>query len=222
MLNYYVYVAALVSYLMVQRYDLPINDLDDILLNPGFVLIVLKGSYVEQFLKYSENPNFRKIWEKSAQENGLITDNEEGINQVLLDKHKILFGMSPHIEFTSDSYPCRIVKTRRRYNPHSAAYPFNKNSKYIEIFNYQIGKILERGLETEEMDTSKKDEIQCEKQTADYFRTLSYKDVNFAFLIFLLGCLLAFGYLVIESLRKYDYQWKRAPVPDKNKNSGEM
>ena len=107
------------------------------------------------------------------------------------DAQKVYFGVSPNFELVAENYPCHVVKTRGIYHPHYGAYAFNKHSPYIEIFSYQIDNILEYGLETERRGATKKGDPGCVKHTAEFFRTLSYNDVNSAFGIFSLGCLLA-------------------------------
>ena len=59
MVNYQVYNAGLISSLMVQRYELPINQLDDILTQPGYKLLFTGGAFHESFLKHSNFENYR-------------------------------------------------------------------------------------------------------------------------------------------------------------------
>jgi hypothetical protein len=209
MLNFHVYTAGLISYLMVQNYDIPIDTLDDISQKPSIKLLLLEGSFDEDFLRYSTNQNYKSIWEKTKEQNGLISSYEEAEKQLLRDEEKVLFGYSPDFELGAKSYPCHVVKTRGIYFPHYGAYPFSKNSPYIEVFNKQIDKVLEQGLYRNLFEETKEDEAKCETQTTEYFRTLSYNDVNSAFLIFVLGCLLALIYLATEFLQKCYYAFNR-------------
>jgi hypothetical protein len=205
MLNFYVYTAGLISYLMIQSYDIPINTLEDIFENPSYKLLFSEGSIQEDFLRYSTNPNYNQIWKATKEQNGLISSVEESGKQLMRDDKKVCFDSSPHFEWSNENYPCHVVKTRGIYNPHYGAYPFNKYSPYIEVFSHQIDKIVEHGLETEQQEATKQGEAECEDQTAEYFRTLSYNDVNSAFAIFLLGCFLALLYSAIEFLFKRYY-----------------
>jgi hypothetical protein len=205
MLNFYVYTAGLISYLMIQHYDIPIDTLDDLFEKPSFRLLLLEGSAQEDYLRHSTNPNYKTIWKTTKEQNGLISSYKEGEMQLMEDEEKVYFGYSPYFELVSDIYPCYIVKTRAKYSPQDGAYPFNKNSPYIEVFSHQIDKVLEHGLETERQQASKPDDTKCEKQNAEYFRTLSYNDLNSAFGAFVLGCFLAFLYSATEFLYKRYY-----------------
>ena len=120
-------------------------------------------------------------------------------------KHKALWGESPVFELMAENYPCRIVKSKNIYYPTYAAYPFNNDSPYIEVFSHQINKILEHGLDKEWQEATKQDDVKCEKQTTEFFRTLSYNDVNAAFGMFLLGSFFALLYSVTEFLYKRFY-----------------
>ena len=202
MFNFYIYTAGLISYLMVQRYEIPINTLDDILDHPRFKLLVRGGGIEEDFLKHSTNPHYKKIWESTKEQNGLVSSFEEAEKQLITDEQKIFLGVSPLFELMAENYPCHIVKTKAIYHPNYGAYPFNKHSPYNEVFSNQITKILEHGLETERHEAKKQDDAECEKQTIDHFRTLSYKDVNSAFVIFVFGCFLAIVYSATECLFK--------------------
>ena len=72
MINYQVYNAGLISSLMVQRYELPINQLDDILTQPGYKLLVTGGAFHESFLKHSNFEKYRAIWTKTYEEKGVL------------------------------------------------------------------------------------------------------------------------------------------------------
>ena len=200
MLTFYVYTAGLISYLMVQSYDIPINSLDDISENPSFKLLVLEGTFQEDFLKHSLNPNYKRIWNATKKQNGLISSIEEGEMQIMGDEQKVYFGSSPSFELAAESYPCFAVKTRGIYSPNYGAYAFSKDSPYIEVFSHQIDKARENGWYHKGI--LKQDGIKCEKQTNKYFRPLSYKDANSAFGVFVLGCFLACVYSTIECLYK--------------------
>ena len=79
------------------------------------------------------------------------------------------------------------------------AYVFNNKSPLIEIFNYHIQAIQD----TEIMTKAHNDidsHIECKDYKEDHYREVDYKDVISAFGLFLLGCMLASGYLLLEIL----------------------
>ena len=200
-LNFYIYNAGLISSLMVQKYDLQINELEDILVKPHYKLLVLGDSSAEGYLRST----YKQIWEKTVKENGIIAKPSEGERQIREDSEKVLFSASPLFEMEFDSYPCNVVASKIGYNFHSAAYVFKKDSQYIDLFNYHITSVKEKGLETEWFD-SEKTMDECKDTVTNNFRAFSYSDVISAFVIFGLGCLIAVGYSTIECV----YPWRRS------------
>ena len=202
MLNYYIYNAGLISFLMVQDYELPINELGDILIKPRYKLLVVGDTSPETLLKHSYDPTHRRIWEKSVKENGIISNQVEGEIEIRDDPEKVLFTSSPYFEMMFDSYPCNVAASKVGYSLHYGAYVFNKDSQYIDLFNYHITSIEEKGLETEWFDPGKTI-MECEDKVDKNFRVFSYNDVISAFVICGLGSLIAVGYLAIE----WVYTW---------------
>ena len=197
MLNFYVYNSGLISYLMDQNYDVPINQLADILEKPSYKLIVEGGTVSEDYLRYARDPIYTRIWEKAVEENGIMSTMKEGEKQVMRNNKNVFFSYSPDFELTFESYPCHIVRSRLGYHSLNAAYAFNKDSKFVELFSYNIMKMLELGVDSKQIIRAKK-EVQCIDSTAKYFRTLSYDDLISAFTILLFGCFIAFAYVGIE------------------------
>ena len=200
-INFYVYNAGLISYLMVQENLLRIDELSDILSQPGYKLLVNEGSSDEAFLKYSRNPVFEEVLKKTKEENGMFSTYEEGEERLLDGDKMVLFGESPSFEVMSSSYPCQVAKSTTFYNFNFAAFPFQKESPYIPLFTYAVNKMMENGLMTERLN-KEKENMECEEESEKYFRTLSYKDVISAFAVFVAGSFLAFGYCIIEWIYK--------------------
>ena len=198
-LNLYVYNAGLISYLMVQKFDIPINSLGDILEKSEYKLLVFGGTTDATFLKYSYDPNYRSIWDKTIVEGGIVDSHEEAIEKLLSDRESVYFGISPEVELSTDAYPCQIMRSKMGYNFRDAAYAFKKNSTFIKVFDHQIHKIIEAGLDTEQHNTLNK-KSECTESSAQMYRTISYKDIIFGFLILIVGTILAVSYLLLEHL----------------------
>ena len=198
MLNFYVYNAGLISTLMVRQYDIPIRQIEDILKKPQYKLLVSGGDATESFLKNSNNVNHRKIWEKTDKENGIVKNIGEGEKKILEDHYNVLFAESPTFEMSFDSYPCEIVAAKISYFNHYAAYAFNKDSPYVEMFSHQVNRIIEKGIETEKFDPQKKATMKCENEDENYFISCSYSAVVSVFYLFGTGCVIALGHLGIE------------------------
>ena len=208
--NFYVYNAGLISYLMVQENHLLINDLSDMLRYPQYKLWVFAGSSDESFLKSSE---FNEILNESKEEGRMFSNYETSEKRLLEGKNMVVFGESPTFEVLAKSYPCQVVRSKSGYNYNFAAFPFPKESPYIPLFTYAVNKMIENGLMTERLDRIKEN-MECDDPTSKYFRTVSYKEVISAFAIFLAGCFLAFGCCMIEWIYniftyKRRRQWKK-------------
>ena len=197
--NLYVYNAGLISYLLMERYEMPIKELGDFLANPGYKLLVLSGASDEDFLKYSYNSINRQLWKTMIKEKGNISDVDEAVERLLEDDKNIFFGISPEIELIPSIYPCHVEKSKVSYYSRPGGYGFRKDSPYIELFSHQIIKIIEMGLETE-IEKTMKQVIECSNGSEKHFRGLSYNDVIFVFGVLLLGCLTAIVYSAIEFL----------------------
>ena len=198
-LNLYVYNAGLISYLMIQNYEMPISDLEDILEKPEYKLLVLDGTSDATFLKHSYDLGYRLIWNKTMDEGGLVSSHEEAFEKLLKDSRNVYFGISPEVELSTDTYPCQLMRSKIAHNWRYSAYAFKNNSPYIKVFSHQIKKLVESGLETE-IESSLKKDVQCNDASEQSFRTLSYSDIILGFAIFVIGSALAIVNVVFEYL----------------------
>ena len=199
--NLYVYNAGLISYLMIQSYEIPIEELEDILENPGYKLMVLGGTSDEDFLKFSYHSGIRKLWKIMIKENGNVTNVDEAIKRLMEDDKNVYFGISPEIELIPSIYPCHVVRSKASYYSRSGGYVFRKDSPYIDLFSHHIRKIREMGLDTE-IEKTVDQAVDCPDDSEKHFRTLSYNDLIFVFIMLILGCMIAISYSAFECLVK--------------------
>ena len=200
MLNYYVFNGGLISYMMTEKYELPINELSDILKNPNYQLLTQGGGSEEVFFTTSNDVKHHQIFEKVVSEDGIVSGYAHAEGQIKVDDKKIFFASSPAFELFSDNYPCNIVASKPKLPiyPHSAGYGFKKDSPHIGLFNHQIHKIIEKVLETE-FDNEIQKKGNCNEQN---YRRFGYHDVVYPFLIFMIGTLVAAGFSVVEYFNK--------------------
>lgn len=198
MLNYYVYNGALISSLMVPKYDFPIQELSDFLKNPKYKLLVPGNGAERMYLEDSYDPQHRKLWAKSLSEGGNAYELKEAESIIKQDSHKILFGPSPEFEMIYESFPCEIMTTGFSYGYRQLAFPFKKNSPLLNLFNYHIGKILESGLERLQDTIDMRGKRKCRSEKDQKFRAFSYKDVISVFVFSGVGCITAILYCFIE------------------------
>ena len=197
-LNFYVYNAMLISYLMAQKYETPIHELPDILINPKYKLIVLGGAADEDYLRYSSDSIYRNIWKKTSDEEGFFYNYNEANKRLFKGNNIVLFGESPSFDTTIDESRCLIVRSKIGYNHRDGAFAFQKDSPYTKLFSHYITKMMEKGLMVARIGNENEE---C-NDGSNSFRALSYKDVVVTFPIFLLGCFLSLTYLMIENISK--------------------
>ena len=85
------------------------------------------------------------------------------------------------------------------YAPTTAAYGFYNNSPFIDVFNHQIRRSIQSGLNTE-MPNYERSRSVCYSLDNDQYRSVSYHDVFSLFFLFGIGLFLAFLYCIIENI----------------------
>ena len=207
-LNYYVYNAGLISYLMVYKYEPPINDLSDILNRKEYKLVLSGGTATEEFLKHSNEKQYQRIWEKTAKENGILSSDREAEKAIRNDNLKVFFGESPTFQMTFSSFPCEVMAIKRSYNPHEGAYGFHNDSPYVELFSHHIRRLQEAGLNTEGIRA--KQDVECEAKKEEIFRAFNYQNVFSVFVFSGIGCTIALLYCIMERVyERYLEQYKK-------------
>ena len=196
-INFYAYNAGLISYLIAEHHEHPINDLTDILEHPSYKLLVAGGTSDEDFLRYSQDPKLRQIWNKTTKEKGMISSDEEAIQQLRKDDKKVYLGFSPYFEMLLEKEQCNISGLRVRFNSHYGGYVFNKESQFLDIFNYHIQGMMDTEALSKVLDEMK-ESIKCENHKQSHFKEIDYMDVCSAFGILGLGCALSLGYSILE------------------------
>ena len=207
-LNFYVYNAMLISYLMAQKYSMSIQELPDILTKPEYKLLVFGDTADEDFLKYSNDPLHNHVWKKTLDENGFFSSYGEAEKRLFEDDKMVLFGESPSFETIIDGYQCQVVRSKIGYNKKDGAFPFQAESPYDKLFSHFINKMMEKGLMVDRVGIANGNK-KCEDATSNNFRALSYKDVILTLPIFLFGCIISIAYLTIENVYKKIFLYKR-------------
>ena len=196
MLNYYVYNAGLISFLMVNNINHPIQTIEDLIDDPEYKLVLERSTSEEMYFKSSSSIRYRNLWEKSRKEGGIVPF-FDCMNQIKQDHRTVAFLTSPLFEGMVDTYPCQIVSSKVQYHQTNGAYIFRKDSEYIELFDHMIGEILGSRMDSMDIYVSKLKQ-ECTDSAKNHFMPMSYYEVISGFVIFMLGCLLAIGYLMME------------------------
>ena len=163
---------------MFQKYEMNIKELEDILENPGYNLLVMDGTSDADHLQYSHLSSYKEIWKNLIKSNGNMSTLFEILPRLLKSTKNVYFGISPEIELISSVYPCLIVRSKKSYFSRSGSYVFRKDSPYIDLFSHQTQKIQRMGLTTE-FDKTMRKEVKCFSDSEKYFRGLSFNDLTF-------------------------------------------
>jgi hypothetical protein len=120
-LNFWSYNAGLVSLLTVEVFNVPINQLKDLLEKPQYQIMVVKSTshegYFKETSKTSSDHVAYDIW------TNMIKDNKEAYTQntvtaeldLLADDKKVYFSQEMAVESTMGTYPCQIISSSTRY-----------------------------------------------------------------------------------------------------------
>ena len=202
--NFYAYNAGLISYLMAENYEHAITDLTDILEHPKYKLLVVGGQSAEDYLRYSQDPKLRQIYTKTTNEKGIISTDEQASQQLRKDDKKVYMGFSPYFEFLleKEKVQCNITALKTRFNSHYAGYVFNKESQFLDMFDYHIRAMMDTETLSKMLDEMK-ESINCEDHTQSHFKEIDYMDVCSAFGILGLGCILSLGYSILEHVSNF-------------------
>ena len=195
MFNRLAYDAGLTSLLMVKKFDVPIENLNDILSNPEYQLLVRRGTADESFFVDSQDWISQRIWAKTLKEDNSILSYVAGEKYVLDDSNKVLFGESPTVQFSIDSFPCELVTAPSVYGRHSGAYAFTIGSPYPKLFGHYISHIKESGLMPV---YAKHTGSSC--SSGNGYSPLTYSNIFSAFVVCGIGLALAILYCIFEFL----------------------
>jgi len=193
MLSYFIYNAGMISFLMVQHYEMPINMLGDILNKPEYQLLIMGNSSDESYFADTTSIMYREIWSKTKKEGGIISGYAEGGHLIKTNPKKVLFAVDS-FEGVSDSYPCEVVAATKNLGMIHGAFAFNNKSSYIDLFSYHISKIKEFGL-VSGTDGRKK---HCHTAKDQTFRSFGYGEVFSVFVLAGIGFSIAIAYSIVE------------------------
>ena len=145
-LNYMAWGAGLTSTLTVHSFELPINSLESLLDHTGFQPVILRGSAAEAYFSEAAGPVAKVLWERSIKnnKNAFVRSTEGEEKAVLEDRSNVVFADTLSVNLWRH-FPCKIATTSTRYYGHSTAYPFRKNSTYINAFNSALNRMMETG-----------------------------------------------------------------------------
>ena len=201
-LNFKIWESGLTSNLAVQSFEHPIKHLGDLLQHLEYHLFFLKGSAAELYFldaaELEEYSEAKTLWSKrlDKNKNRFIESNDEHEVKILKDKTNVLFADS----FTARlwaNYPCKITTAVTRYNKHSLAFPFKKNSPFIKVFDNVLDFMRETGSlsNTHRHIAAYKPLSVCDQKRE---WSIGYQNIFSSFVIIGIGCFVAILIWILE------------------------
>ena len=168
-LLYWHWEAMLVSYLATRKTVLPFHTLSEMYENTDFRLALIPSTSFEDSFKYSADPLWQKIYKerlqpylqeysdypdhlsdmvnflrndyKTALYDGVIVLRYIFLIKIFCTRHlKKIFHRS-----SKEYRDCLIVETKGRYFTQPYAWAFPKHSPYLDVFNFYISQVIEKG-----------------------------------------------------------------------------
>ena len=213
MFNYMFWDAGLTSTLTVQNFELPVRSLKDLLSKRNYQLMVYHGAASEAYFTDAEastkSSDAKTLWKETmkGKKEALTFSTEEQEEAILRDKMNIVFT-DPLSANLWANYPCKITSAKKRYNEHSIAYPFKKNSTYIKVFDNALNKMMETGaLKSIDRHKSKFKPLSNCNDERDF--SLGYQNILTAFVVsgtglFVATMIMLFEYIYnVSSLKRH-------------------
>ena len=199
MLNYYVYSSGLISLLTVEKYDLPINKLEDFLEQDYYKIMIMRNDGLESYFSDADDSVRKIIWKEQMMDNtdAYVSSPIQGDKLMMENQERVLLLTQDSATGLSN-YPCGLSRTAREFSRKSVGYAFQKNSVYVGLFSYILNDLIEYG-NVQYIQSL----IQMEKHssTCDHnkeYRPLGYENIFSVFIIFIAGVVFSGGFALIE------------------------
>ena len=165
-------------------------------------LAVLKGSASElYFLDAAEldmDSDAKTIWKKilEGDKKAFIESNHEQEPAVLKHKTSVVFTDAFSARLWGNQ-PCKITSASTRYNKHSLAFPFQKNSPFLKVFDNVLNIMQETGsLQNTHRHIAQYKPLMVCDEKRDW--SIGYQNIFSAFVIVGIGCIIAMLILMCE------------------------
>lgn len=202
-LNKEVYNGGLISSLINRHHEFKINSLEDILVNPGYQLVLTKGTASVQYFENSEQWPTKQIWNSQLknQPNAYVESTPHAETLLLNEEKVVYFGLTSSVELAFESYPCLISRSQNTYFHRSVSLPFQKNSPYLGLFNHKLRIYKESGV-LANMVSMRKNPKGINSCPSHQSYSFGYDAVVSAFVALTMGLMFSILYLLFEILQK--------------------
>ena len=200
-MNNYVYNSSLISLLTIEKYELPINSMEDFLDKPDYQLMLMSADGLESYFSLADDLVRKKIWEDKlfGSSEAFVSSTIEGEEILMKDPKRVLF-LSPDSATAFVNFPCGITRATKEFAKNSVGYGFQKNSPYVALFSYVINDLIEFG-NVKYIQSSiamEKDSMACE-QNKEY-KPLGYDNIFSVFILLFIGIILSCIKLIYERI----------------------
>ena len=198
-MNFYIYNSSLISLLTIEKYDLPINNMEDFISKPDYQLMVMSGDGLESYFRLSDDLVRKKIWKANLENNpkAYVSSTAEGENTLMRNSKRVLF-LTPDSATGFSHYPCEITRATKEFAKYSVGYGFKKNSPFVGVFSYIINDLVEFGnvKYIQSAIAMEKDSLTCEENKE--YRPLGYENIFSVFILFFIGIIFSCIKLLLE------------------------
>ena len=208
--NYWLYNAALTSYLTVARQVSPINGLRDILNDPKYTLVVMSGTADESYFMDATdytNPVAKALWEARMKDNpsSFVKSNSAGEMRVMNNPNDIFFAHEGAAN-SMDNFPCKMIQAKESYFKQFWSFGLSKNSSLEKVLNYRLFVARQSGVWNSEInDIAIPKSVTCDNifsQNPTGFRELGYENIFSAFVILVSGTGTSMVIVLLEQLHR--------------------
>ena len=162
-----------------------------------FKIALLPGSSLVDFFKFAEEDIWQKAWKNQIQP--YLEDyknlNRDGVEYLMENSKVALYSHFQMIRTYPEYKKCEIIAIPRKYNFQPLAFGFQKDSPYLDIFNFYLKEMIEKGV----MKASSKKYEGLPQICPDLNGApLGFESCFAAFLALILGLIMAFILMTIE------------------------
>lgn len=210
-LIYWHWEAMLVSYLATRKTQLPFKNLKEMYEKTDFRLALIPDTSFEDKFKYSPNELWRQIYAQrlaphlDEYSQFMNSGNSDMIGLIKDDYSTALYDAYLAISSSQDFQDCLIVATEGKYFHQPYAWPFQKHSPYLDIFNFFIKETIEKGQWNAIINKYKVQPQVCPDMSG---QPIEFSNCFTAFLALIFGLLAALIILLLEFLvRPHDHHF---------------
>ena len=199
MLLWFHWEAMLVSYLSVRKTSLPFKSMEELVNNEkDFKIALLPGSSLVDFFKFAKEDIWQKAWKNQIQpylEDYKKDWKRDGINFLMDNFNVALYFTFQSISTYPEYQKCEIIAIPRKYHLQPIAFGFQKDSPYLEIFNYYLKEMIEKGVMKQISEKYDVPQQVCPDLTGS---PLGFESCFTAFLALIVGLLIGLVLMIFE------------------------